>query len=202
MSEKKRSNLWVCIFYPDSCPKNFLTIIQEWVLPVLISPLHDSDKNSNDTEKKPHYHLMIDFGSGQNKSIDQVRAYTDKLNGTIPIICNNRWSMIRYFIHADNPEKAQYKIDDLIKFGGFEYEKAFETYTNETMLYKFIENIIYENMIYNYAILCKYLSDNNLEYELQFLRKHTLHFNSLLIGYYQLIISNRQKLLDNLKKSI
>lgn len=204
MVEKgKRSNLWCCVFYPgDSAPDNYLDIIRSWIIPCLISPIHDSDKNADDTEKKKHCHLMLDFGSGQNKSFDQVKKYTDQLNGTIPIICHSKNSMVRYFVHLDNPEKHQYKISDLISVGGFEYDKAFETYSSEIQMYKFIERIIYDEMIYNYALLTKYLMDNNLEYELQFVRKHTFHFNALLNGYFQLIQNGRQKRLENLKKSI
>ena len=112
MSEKqRRSNLWSCVIYPgDSLPDNYLDIIKEWHVPVLLSPVHDAAKNADDSEKKVHVHLMIDFGSGQNKSFDQVNNLVKSLKGTIPIIVNNRSAMIRYFIHKDNPEKHQYDI--------------------------------------------------------------------------------------------
>lgn len=194
----KRSNLWCCVIYPeDSLPDNYKQIIQKWHIPVLLSPVHDCDINADDTEKKKHIHVMLDFGSGQNKSFDQVRQMTDELKGSIPIICHNKFAMIRYFVHKDNPEKHQYRVEDLVSISGFEYDKAFDTYTNEIELYKYIENIVYTNMIYNYAILVKYMSDHNLIYELQFLRKHTYHFKALLDGYFQLITSGRQKIVDN-----
>ena len=196
----KRSNLWVCVFYPDSAPKGFLDIINSWRIPCLLSPIHNADMNADESEKKEHIHLMLDFGSGQNKSFKQVKEYTDQLKGTIPIICNCRNAMIRYFIHKDNPEKAQYDYNDLISFSGFEYEKAFENFSSEIELYKFIEKLIYDNMIYNYAVLVKTMTDKELYYELNFLRKHTLHFKALLDGYYQLITTNRQHLVDNSKK--
>ena len=103
----KRSNLWCCVIYPQSLPNNYLSIIQSWHIPCVLSPLHDMDINADLTEKKKHYHLLLDFGSGQNKSFDQVKSFTDQLNGTIPIICHNRQAMVRYFIHLDNPEKKQ-----------------------------------------------------------------------------------------------
>lgn len=193
----KRSNLWVCVVYPDdSLPDNYLSIIQNWHVPVLLSPVHDLDTNADETEKKKHIHVMIDFGSGQNKSFDQVKSMTDQLRGSIPIICHNKFAMIRYFVHLDNPEKHQYQISDLTAVSGFEYDKAFDTYTNEIELFKFIEKLIYDNMIYNYAILVKYMSDHNLIYELQFLRRHTFHFKALLDGYFQLLTSGRQKIVD------
>lgn len=198
MSKQRRSNLWICVFYPDdSAPEDYEDIIQSWHLPVLLSPIHDADLNADSSEKKKHIHLMIDFGSGQNKSFDQVKNITDQLNGTNPIICQNRSAMIRYFVHKDNPEKHQYEINDLKTFGGFEYVAAFENYSNELQIYKFIEDIIFDNIIYNYAVLCRYMIQHGYQYEYNFLRKHTLHFKALLDGQFQMITSGRQILTDS-----
>lgn len=198
MSKQRRSNLWICVFYPgDSAPEDYEDIIQGWHLPVLISPVHDADLNADQSEKKKHIHLMIDFGSGQNKSFDQVKNITDQLKGTSPIICQNRSAMVRYFVHKDNPEKHQYEINELKTFGGFEYAAAFENYSNEIQIYKFIEDLIYDNMLYNYAVLCRYMVSKGYQYELNFLRKHTLHFKALLDGQYQLITSGRQIITDS-----
>lgn len=196
-TSQKRSNLWICVFYPDSAPKDYQSIIQSWHLPVLISPVHDADLNADGNEKKQHIHLMIDFGSGQNKSYDQVFNYTNQLKGTIPIICHNRNSMIRYFVHEDNPEKHHYDRSDLISFGGFDYSPAFENYSSEEQMYKCVEGLIYDNVIYNYAVLCKYLFKSGRHYELMFVRRHSLHFNSLLNGQYQLIQTGRQIVVDS-----
>lgn len=197
MSKQRRSNLWICVVYPgDSLPKNYEEIIQSWHVPTLLSPVHDADKNADESEKKKHIHIMLDFGSGQNKSYDQVFEHTKQLNGTKPIICQNRSAMIRYFIHRDNPEKYQYNIQDLNSYSGFEYHAAFENYTNEIQIYKFIENLIFDNIIYNYAILCTYMNQKGYQYELNFLRKHTLHFKALLDGQYQLITSGKQIITD------
>lgn len=192
---KKRSNLWICVIYPDSLPDDFMSIIQGWHIPCALSPLHNKDLNGDMTEKKKHYHLMLDFGSGQNKSFDQVKSFTDQLNGTIPIICHNRAAMLRYFIHLDNPEKRQYDKKDIQLFSGFEYLQAFESYTNDSLIYDTIENIIYTNMIYNYAYLVQYLRKHNYNNELDFLRRHSNHINYILNGYFQLIQKNSEKIL-------
>lgn len=196
-NKQKRSNLWCCVVYPgDSLPEGYIDIIKGWHVPVLLSPVHDADKNADDTEKKKHIHLMIDFGSGQNKSFEQVHNLTSQLNGTVPIIVNNRSAMVRYFVHKDNPEKHQYDVNDLQVFSGFEFQAAFENYTNELQLYKFIEDTIFDNVIYNYAVLCRYMVAHGYQYEYNFLRKHTLHFKALLDGQYQLIQQGRQIVTD------
>lgn len=194
----RRSNLWTFIIYPeDSCPSDYISIIGSWVVPVLLSPVHDADKNADLTEKKKHQHVMIYFGSGANKSIEQVKNYSDQLNGTQPFIVESSNSMIRYFIHKDNPEKAQYKIEDLKAFAGFEYMSAFENYTTQTQLYKFIEKFIRDNSMFNYATLIQSLEENNYQYEAMFCRQHTLYFRTYLDGMYQRIHKKRNNVSKN-----
>lgn len=192
----KRSNIWACVIYPDSLPSNYLSIINNWHIPCLLSPLHSKDLNGDNTEKKAHYHLMLYFGKGANKSLDQVAAYTNQLNGTIPIIINNMNAMVRYFIHKDNPEKHQYDESELLTFSGFEYKEALESYTNDNLIYDKLESIIFDNCIYNYAILIKTLRDNNFITELNFIRRHSSHINYILNGYFQLVTNSKSALLD------
>ena len=69
MSKPSRSNLWVCVVYPDdSLPENYRSIIDSWHLPVLLSPVHDADKNADESEKKKHMHIMTCSGRIQNQS--------------------------------------------------------------------------------------------------------------------------------------
>lgn len=189
----KRSNVWACVIYPDSMPENYLNIIQNWHIACLISPIHDSDLNGDGTEKKQHIHIMLYFGSGANKSIDQVKEFTDQLNGTIPIIVNNRNAMARYFIHKDNPEKHQYDINDLICISGYDLGNAFDSYTNDNLLFQKLEEIIYENKIYNFYVLVGFLRKNNFIEELNFLRRHTMYIKCVLDGRYHLVCNSVEK---------
>lgn len=192
---KNRSNLWCFVIYPkDSCPKYYCDIIQSWHIPVLLSPIHDKDKNGDLTEKKVHQHVMIYFGVGCNKSFDQVKKYCDELNGTIPIIVQNRNAMIRYFIHIDNPEKTQYNRSDLSCFSGFEIGNAFDSWSNDQQLFEYIEDIIFDHKITNFADLVWFLKDCNLLSELSFIRTHTFYINALLTGLWQ-----KHKNLEKLK---
>lgn len=193
MAIEKRSNTWTFVIYPgDSAPENYVNIIQRWHIATLLSPIHDKDLNGDETEKKKHIHVMMYFGSGQNKSLNQIQEFSKQLNGTVPFIVHNTNALIRYFVHKDNPEKHQYDLNDLISISGFEYHQAFESYTTEQELYMAIEDIITTNVIYNYAELIIYLNSNNLLYEAMFVRKHTMFFNSYLNGIYQKYIYNKQ----------
>lgn len=191
---EKRSNVWSFIIYPDdSLPDNYLSIINNWHIPCLLSPIHDLDLNGDETEKKKHIHLMLYFGVGANKSFKQVKLYSDQLNGSNPIIINCTNAMIRYFIHKDNPEKHQYDINDIMSFSGFEYKQAFENYTTDEELYSVIEEFIFNNCIFNYADLLNGLKSHNMFYECSFVRKHVNHFIHCLNGVYQKSIRNIDK---------
>lgn len=184
----KRSNVWAFIVYPgDSCPDEYVSIVNGWHIPALISPVHDMDLNADESEKKKHVHIMLYFGKGSNKSLDQVKEYSEQLHGTMPIIVNNTNAMIRYFIHFDNPEKHKYSKADLISLSGFEIDDAFESYTNDSMYFDFLEEYIAEKGIYNFFILVMNLKQDNFLYELDFLRRHTIYFRTLLDHRYHLV---------------
>lgn len=190
---KNRSNLWTFVIYPDdSLPENYLNIIQNWHIPVLLSPVHDADKNADDTEKKKHIHVIIYFGIGSNKSFDQVKVFCDELNGTIPQIVQNRNALIRYFIHLDNPEKHQYNKNDLLCLSGFELGNAFDSFSNDEQIYESIESIIREYHLFNFADLSNILKDNGYLVELSFIRRHTIYFKAILDGNYQKL-QNKKK---------
>ena len=54
------------------------TFLSNLKIPSAVSPIHDQDVNEFDFNtgeveyKKPHFHVVIDFGSGNNKTIKQV----------------------------------------------------------------------------------------------------------------------------------
>lgn len=116
--EDQRSRLWVFIAYPESLPENWLDIVADWHIPVCVSPLHDKDINADGEAKKPHYHIVLQFTG--NKSFDQIMELIAPLNATIPQKVNSMKGQVRYFLHMDNPDKAQYLKEDLKYYGGFD----------------------------------------------------------------------------------
>lgn len=122
-----RSNKWTFIIYPESTPKNFLDILQNSHIQGAVSPLHDADINGDGAEKKPHYHVYLYFGSGAKQSESQiVENFVKPLNGTKPFAVSTEYGLIRYFVHLDNPEKAQYKQEDIICLSGFSVDDCFK----------------------------------------------------------------------------
>lgn len=120
-----RARAWSFIGYPgDSLPAHYASILSdEMHLCWCESPVHDSDLNGDGSEKKKHIHFLLTFEG--MKSFDQIVEITDRLHCPIPQVCRNIRSLVRYFIHLDNPDKAQYKVEDIKCHGGFEVEEYF-----------------------------------------------------------------------------
>lgn len=159
MSEDNRSRVWTFCLYPDSAPEDWLKQLQDRHLQGVVSPLHDADLNGDGSEKKSHWHVYLKFDG--KKSFAQVaRISQDLLHGTIPQVVDSPEGLIRYFIHRDNPEKAQYRIEDLIPLGGLPVEKYFQpTASRASAVMQEIESFILDNGIDEYKDLLRYAFD-------------------------------------------
>lgn len=119
-----RARNWTFLVYLDSAPSNWITILSDDLrIPFAISPLHDSDLNEDGSPKKPHYHVAVSFEG--NKSQSQIQEIASSVNGTQVFQIQSMQGMIQYFIHRNNPEKHQYKKEDIRAFCGFEIDPYF-----------------------------------------------------------------------------
>lgn len=116
----KRTRNWSCVVYPDSAPENWREILDELHIEWVESPLHDKDINPTGEPKKPHWHVLLLFGGV--KTYEQVQEVIAPLNCTIPVMCHNSKSMVRYFAHLDNPEKAPYSFTQIVAHGGVDID--------------------------------------------------------------------------------
>lgn len=154
-----RSRVWTFIMYPDSMPKDWQKLISDLRIPAAVSPLHDADLNGDGSEKKPHYHVFLSFEG--KKSYDQLYILTRRFNGTIPKRVESPQGLIRYFIHKDNPDKAQYQIEDITLFGGLDIEKYFKpTASHVSEIIDEMIQFIYDNDLTEWAELQRYALDN------------------------------------------
>lgn len=124
MAKDKRSNKWTFLLYKESAPDNYLNILEEMHIPFVLSPWHDKDINKETGEfKKAHKHGALFFDS--LKSYSQVsELLTSKLNtpAHVEIVMSPK-GMYDYFIHAENPDKTRYNIEDIESGCGFELDK-------------------------------------------------------------------------------
>jgi hypothetical protein len=124
-------------------------------VPWIESPLHDADINATGDEKKAHWHIYMEFSSV--KAFSQVFDITKSLNTTIPQVCHSNIGLMRYMIHMDNPEKAQYKKSDIIAHCGAEIEKYFSiSVTSRNCLIDEMMDYVDENRIMEISVLQRY----------------------------------------------
>lgn len=153
-SPKNRTRNYACVVYPDSAPDNWQEILSDQFIPSFISPLHNQDINPTGEVKKEHYHVMLMFDSV--KTSEQAKVIFDLIGGVGCEIVNSTRGYARYLCHLDNPEKAQYSIEDVRCLSGADYANVISLVTDK---YKAIGEMIdfcQANNIFSYAALLEY----------------------------------------------
>lgn len=154
-----RTRNFMTIVYPDSCPENWRSILAECCVPAIVSPLHDKDKNADDTPKKAHWHVMLMFAGP--KTTEQVQRICDKFGGIQCKPVSNTQSMARYFVHMDNPDKAQYDPDNIECYSGADWWEIVKTSRDRYDALAEITDFVHEKKMFSYSDLVRYCRLNN-----------------------------------------
>lgn len=185
--DKTRAKDWTFIVYPESAPENWRSILADKLqVKAIISPLHDKDilDDVEQTPKKAHYHVILRFDN--QKSFNQIKEITDLLNQPIPQKVKSIEGAVRYLIHADSPDKAQYNQADIEVIGNIDLDRYFKkTAIQKDELTAEIMDYICDNDITELADLLDYSRRENIEWF-----RH-LCSNAYLIDKY--ITSRRNK---------
>ena len=163
MAEKKngtgRTRNWATIVYPESAPNDWLVKLGEECIQTLISPLHDKDMNPTNEPKKEHYHVLIMFDSV--KTSDQAKEVFELIGG---VGCQKVASLrgyARYLCHLDNPEKHQYSVNDVMQFGGVDYQDVIGLVTDKYVAISEMMDFCKKYNITNFALLADYAREHN-----------------------------------------
>lgn len=152
------------VVYPDSenTPENWVALLEEAKVPVMISPFHEYDVNPTGECKKPHYHILLAFDGV--KTTDQAKAIFDLVGGVgIETVASLR-GYARYLCHLDNPEKYQYAIENVRCLGGADFHSIINLPTDK---YKAIGEMIdfcEENGIYSFSQLLSYARSERFDW--------------------------------------
>jgi|GEM_PF-392288 len=155
-----RSRNWLMVVYPDSAPAGWRDMLDElqWVE----SPLHDKDVDADGEIKKPHWHILLMFDG--NKSVEQIKALTSRLNGTIPVVCQSARGTVRYMAHMDNPEKYQYSPSDIKAHGGVDLMRLLQpTSATRYLLIGEMREYVANNNVTEFADLFDYAATERFE---------------------------------------
>lgn len=178
--ERRRN--WLFIIYPgDSAPSDWEQRLRNLHLQGCVSPLHDKDINEPDQEqKKAHRHVLLCFDGPTSWDI-VAKISRDELGGTYPVPCNSMRGSVRYFCHLDNPEKAQYALDQILSLGGFDIEGALDiTGAMLRQVVRDMQHFIVEHDIQEFFIFADYCLLNNTEWHTVLTEKRTLFFDKYI----------------------
>lgn len=149
-----------CVVYPESAPANWIQLLEDLHINVFISPLHDHDTNpDNDEPKKPHYHVLVMFDS--MKSRDQIQEVFDLIAGVGFEVVSSLRGYARYLCHLDNPEKYQYKVDDVTVIGCEDYASIIGLPTDKYTLVAQMLQFCNDTGIIYFSDLLEFASENN-----------------------------------------
>lgn len=189
-----KSRYWAFIIYPESVSANWLDTLQEYHLPMAVSPLHDKDINDDGSPKKPHRHVVVAYGNTTTeKNIQQI---SDKIGGTKVIPVMSLRGYYNYLTHKDNPEKAQYDSNEILMLSGFDPSEYWSlTAQEEEQLTLAIEGIIESEKIYEPWALGRYLAGYDLALH-RFYRQHITYFAIIVRSFRHL---NKKPSIDSSK---
>lgn len=179
---------WLFVFYPESAPDDWVSVIEDWQVPVIVSPLHDRDwATDEDTGelllgvdgkpfyKKPHYHGILAFDNplGYKKAlglVEDLGVHTCKVpRGTLS-------GAECYLCHLRNKNKTKYDIDQCTCING--YIPRFDELASSLSEFEVIIKAINDNDIVNYADLCQFIFDTAPEVYPVVIR-YTTHWNNI-----------------------
>lgn len=154
-----RYRTYLAIGYVESLEENWIQILEDEHVPILISPLHDQDENEDGSPKKAHYHIMLDY-SGPHPESDALKIW--KKIGAVPYpghVADKR-AMCRYFCHLDNSEKKKYDISQVIEISGFDYLTIINLPTDKYSAIGEMMDFVKQYNILSFAQLMIYARDN------------------------------------------
>ena len=180
MNNIQKSRIWATIVYEESAKENWIQKLEENIIPAVISPPHDQDKKEDGTLKKKHYHVMWCYdGPATQTKANEVK---ELIGGVGLERVDSKKCYYDYLTHKNNPEKAQYKEEDIIKLNGFIITENEDTLSfKEVEEYKkMIIKIVRDLDMHEYATLIEYLLDNNQSELLQVASNKTMFFNGYI----------------------
>lgn len=201
------------LIYEESAPKDYLQWLEKTQINIVLSPWHDQDIDDNGNIKKKHRHGYVMFNGNRTKAY--MDNYFCMYSGAVlmPDGINDTRNFIRYFIHKDSPNKAQYDLNDVIIYGNEDFKTKvlsyFEDKAPKKQNNKFLTNnaeflIVTNNLIKNNNIqdfqefIEKALELNDNEYIDAIMVRHSI-IDKIIVGQYK---RNRRELEEQQLKAI
>lgn len=183
--DKKKSNprfeYWSIVVYPESAPEDWRSILDDLVLPWVVSPLHDKDVDKDGNRKKSHWHVILKTGK---KSYNQIKKISDSINGAPPVGVLDPKSMVRYLVHMDQPAKFQYEKSDIEFHNGFDPKDWLGLNTRQEL--ELLDNLLgfcRDNEIDEYSELIFWAMDHDRDW-FEYCVLHTYQVYTILRSWH------------------
>lgn len=165
-----RRKVWTGIMYEDSAPSDWKDQLSDLHMRIWVSPLQDKDEwkpaderkdpsHKAGTCKKAHRHWIAEY----DVQVDLGTVLHDFgfLNGPSNVKpVKSLRSMVRYLVHLDDPDKAQYDKSEILTFGGAELDIVEQVGTHERYeMLKAMRKYIRDHNIVDYCDFVDYCDD-------------------------------------------
>lgn len=150
----KRVRNYATVLYPESAVEHWKDVLTSSHVQTFVSPLHDKDFNPDGEPKKAHYHVLLMYEG--KKSVEQVKELIDAIGGVGVEVVSSLRGYSRYLCHLDNPEKAQYSMDEVISLNGADYLSAVGLPTDKYKAIGEMMEFCDDNEIFAYCDLLQY----------------------------------------------
>lgn len=105
--------------------------------------------------KKPHYHVLVAWAG--SKSYQQMWEYFSCLGIRFFQKVESKGGYIRYLVHLDDPDKAQYSIDNIHSFGGIDLSALVTiSQIDKLEMMGAVLSYIYDNRITSFSHLARW----------------------------------------------
>lgn len=117
------------LLYPESIPENWVEQLESLGVSMAVSPLHDKDKNSDGTFKKPHYHVI--YIARNPVTIESIRKKIKRKLGNSSVahieIIDHIKGSYEYLTHESKDAKAKnkhvYDKKDILHINDFDIDR-------------------------------------------------------------------------------
>ena len=117
---KTKGRAWIASLKPVWTKKQMKNLAKELKGSAQIYMInHDRDKTEGDNLVEPHTHFVIQYQTPRNRS---TVANLLGVKENFIIACKSTKASLRYLLHMDDPEKAQYDYDEVIHNNDAEFQ--------------------------------------------------------------------------------
>lgn len=180
MDNKEKAYKWTFLVYPESAPKDWKNILENYCIETAISPLHEPEEKGKEGErKKEHWHILLNL-DGQ-KTYKQIKEIVDVLNGARPEKVISPIGAYEYLIHKNHPDRQQFKngFDEIEHMNGFDLTDFTRIEDKEESAINQLFNAIESRQLLEFCSVVAYCREEQPEL-LGYLRKNAYFFNSYM----------------------